>query len=491
MTIRELIDQYQRRLEVERRPPSEGALDSPIAVTNGRLLETVGTLHLYECEVQDAVNLPQDVAVTILPPDEMEPTEGVILGQNGRRVCLQVFDAVGETLPSATLVPDSTGFLAQVSARLGTIAEQANPNAVGCAERLIPWLQPSTDGSSAVPSALSNSSVLTTLWQEDSAIRWNSLATTAIELIRQNKRILLVGPDHRSLDLVLGHVARAMKAVGLNYKSWLSRYELCLERASQGIPLTELGFEAQMHHFYAKSRAEKATLRRKYERFRELTPLLAYKAQKQRDLDEVRLLEWRLLTQLSELQTKIKEIGATLEQYEQLPLWKRLSMQTVGKNVESLQEYRTIYESQIRQLLEELEIAKGRIAELVPEAAVPKDLRPEFDELKDEVKRLGGTKKIRELLAAEEGTNRQAFIQNRRLVATTAGRLVTDPLFARVRFDVLMVDQGPSIPGPLLLHAASLVTERIILSGDQREIETKGLWNPERDLLGQPGLVVS
>ncbi len=491
MTIRELIELYQRRLETEQSAAGQGALDAPVAVTNARLLKTVGTLHLYECEVPDGFNLPQDVAVTIIPPEEMEPTEGVILDQNDRRVRLQVFDAIGEALPSATVVPDHTGFLAQLSARLRAIAEEANPNAVGCAERLIPWLKPRTEQANAATLGLSPSSVLTTIWHEDSAVRWKSLATTAIELIRQNKRILLVGPDQRSLDLLLGYVAKAMKAAGLNYKSWLSRYELCLEHQAQGIQLTELGFEAQMHHFYAKSRAEKATLRKKYERFRELTPLLAYKAQKQRDLDEVRLLEWRLLTQLSELQTKIKEIDATLEQYEQLPLWKRLSMQTVGKNVKSLQEYRTLYESQIRGLLAELEVAKERIKELVPEAAVPKDLRPEFNELKEEVKRLGGTKKIRELLAAEEGTNRQAFIQNRRLVATTAGRLIVDPLFSRVRFDVLMVDQGPSIPGPLLLPAASLATERIILSGDTRDIEAKGLWNPDRALLGECGLTVS
>jgi hypothetical protein len=490
MTIRELIDYYLRRFEAEQRPAGEGVLDAPIPVTNGRLIETVGTLHLYEFEVPHGVNPPQDVPVTILPPDEMEPTEGVILAQSGGRVCLQVFDALGEVLPSATLVPDGSGFLAQVSARLGAMAEQANPNAVGCAERLIPWLQPRSEKAKASALGLSTSSILTTRWHEDSASRWKNLAATAIDLIRQNKRILLVGPDHRSLDLLLGHVARAMKAVGLKHKSWLSRYELCLERASQGISLTELGFEAQMHHFYAKSRAEKATLRKKYERFRELTPVLAYKAQKQRDLDEVRLLEWRLLTQLSEFQDKIKEIDATLEQYEQLPLWKRLSMQTVGKNVESLTEYRTFYERQIRGLLNELEITKERINELVPEAAVPKELRPEFEELKDEVKRLGGTKKIRELLAAEEGTNRQAFIQNRRLVAATAGRLITDPLFTRVRFDVLMVDQGPLIPGPLLLHAASLATERIILSGDLRDIETKGLWKPDRDVLGERGLLV-
>ncbi|HJT20843.1 MAG TPA: hypothetical protein VJ746_10255, partial [Nitrospira sp.] len=209
---------------------------------------------------------------------------------------------------------------------------------------------------------------------------------------------------------------------------------------------------------------------------RELTPILAYKAQKQKDLDEVRLLEWRLVTQLTDLQNKTKEANATLAEYENLPLLRRLSMQAVGKNVETLCQYLEIYEGQMAGLKKEIDIAKARIAELAPEAAVPRDMRPEFEELKEDIVRLGGTKKIRELLAAEEDTNRQAFIQNRRLVITTASRVMSDPLFGRVRFDVLIADNAPHISAATLLGAAGLVKERIVLTGDQRDIEDAGLW---------------
>ena len=103
-------------------------------------------------------------------------------------------------------------------------------------------------------------------------------------------------------------------------------------------------------------------------------------------------------------------------------------------------------------------------------------IQEEFDELKEEIVRLGGTKKIRELLAAEEDTNRQAFIQNRRLVITTASRVLSDPLFSRVRFDVLIADEAPWIAAAPLLGAAGLVRERIVISGDQRDIAAAGLW---------------
>jgi hypothetical protein len=151
-------------------------------------------------------------------------------------------------------------------------------------------------------------------------------------------------------------------------------------------------------------------------------------------------------------------------------------MQTVGKNVLSLAEYRTLYAQQVTTLMGELETAQARIAELSPEAAIPKDLRPEYDELKDEIKRLGGTKQIRELLAAEEGTNRQAFIQNKRVVVTTAMRVASDPLFGRVRFDVLLADEAPLIPTPFLLACAGLARERIVLSGDERAIAASPAW---------------
>jgi hypothetical protein len=383
---------------------------------------------------------------------------------------VQTFEMIGATVTHATIVPDQEGFLSRAAERFAQMLSQADSYRLGPADRLAHLLATSS------ASEQGGGAVLTTLWTEDPALRQQKIATTAIELIRANKHILLVTPDHHAADDISGAIARAMKAGGLIYKTWVSRYEMTVARQAFGVAIQELGFEAQMHQFYAKSRADKAALRRKYERFRELTPILAYKGHKQKDLDEVRLLEWRLLTQLSELQAKQKEAQTTLAEYENLPLLRRLTMQAVGKNVESLHQYLELYEAQIAALMKELDIAKTRIEELVPEASVPKDMRPEFEDLKEEIVKLGGTKKIRELLAAEEDTNRQAFIQNRRLVITTADRVLADPLFSRVRFDVLIADNAPWISVPGLLGAAGLVRERIVVTGDKRDIATAGRW---------------
>ena len=184
----------------------------------------------------------------------------------------------------------------------------------------------------------------------------------------------------------------------------------------------------------------------------------------------MKLLEWRLLTQLSDWQGKIKGVDNILADYETLPIWKRMGMQMAGKNTKTLAEYRVIYEGKIQGLMKEVEVAQARIKELIPEATIPKDMRPEYDALKEEIKRLGGTKKIREMLTASEGTNRQAFAQNKRIMATTPGRIITDPLFRKVPYDLLIIEDAPRIPSPLLLAAAGLIRERIILSGNTNDL---------------------
>ena len=58
--------------------------------------------------------------------------------------------------------------------------------------------------------------------------------------------------------------------------------------------------------------------------------------------------------------------------------------------METLGEYRTIYTGNIAALMKEVEIAQARIRELSPEAAIPKEMRPEYEELKDENLQAGG-----------------------------------------------------------------------------------------------------
>ena len=473
MTAVELIESWIVNLEAEQARLIETGQDAPAMASQGRLVRTTGGLHLYEFIVPGEVRLPIDLPVSLVLADDTDMTEGIVLRQTGQSILVQLVDHLGSEIPSGTLVPDQAGLVGTAAARLKEILVKPDRYHLGPVERMAALLQlPAGE----VETFAANSSVFTTLWSDDRALRRQRLGSLAMDLVRANKRILLLSPGHDDSDELVGMVGRTMKAGGLNPRTWVTRYELPLVSQAAGLDLHELSFEAQMHQFYAKSQGDKATLKRKYDRFRELTPFLAQKDAKQKDLDEVRLLEWRLVTQFRELQVKLAGVDTTLKEFETLPLFQRLAMQTVGKNVESLKQYRALYQSQMDRLDSEIDVAKGRIQQLVPEAAVPRGQRAECEELKEHLAKLGGTKKVRELLAAEENPNRQAFVQNRRLVAATPTRVATDPLFSRVRFDVLMVDEAPQIAVPSLLAAAGLVRERIIVSGDPRDVTAAGQW---------------
>ena len=184
----------------------------------------------------------------------------------------------------------------------------------------------------------------------------------------------------------------------------------------------------------------------------------------------MRHLEWRLLTALGDTQAKIKRLENLLAVYECLPLWQRLGMQAMGSNVATMKENCALYETQKQECMNELEVAQARINELKPEAHVDPELRPEYEELRDEIERLGGVTKVREVLVMEEDTKRLPFLQAKRVLAVTPVRVIGDAIFHTIRYDALLVDEGPRIPLPLLLACACLARERIVLAGDPHEL---------------------
>jgi len=466
MKLDDLLIHLAANLSEERETAMSRGLDAPLEIRQATHLRTVGNLHLYQCPLPPDRPILPDVPMTLLPGNDLEPTEGFILGIFEGNLVFQTFDYVGEPLSHCTIIPDSSGLLEIAETRLSDMANKPDTFILGPAERLIPWLDSNQDSTHSGSREGIPAAILATFWADDRLARQTKLVTFIVEQVRKNKRILLLAPDHQTVDALTGTLARSLKMSALPYKSLLCRYETSILQETAGIALQELGFEAQMHQFFTKANSNKVALRKKYDRFRELTPILAYKRDKQKDLNEVKLLEWRLLTQLSEWQGKIKQIDKIVADYEAIPIWKRIGLQVTGKNIETLAEYRVIYESKIRGLMSEVEVAQSRIKELIPEATIPKDMRPEYDELKEEIKRLGGTKKIREMLTAGEGTNRQAFAQNKRIMATTPGKILSDPLFRKVPYDMLVIEDAPRIPAPLILAAAGLIRERIILSGD-------------------------
>ena len=348
MKLDDLLTHTAASLSGEREAAMSRGLDAPLDIPAATHLRTVGALHLYRCQCPPDRLVFPDVPMTLLPGNDMEPTEGYILGIYEGALIIQTFDHVGETLSHCTIIPDTSGLLEIGEKRLSDMANKPDTWILGPAERLVPWL--ASDTGARQPGSRDNipSSIVTTFWGHDCPTRWTKLTAFIVEQVKKNKRILLVAPDHPTIDALTGTVARSLKMAALPYKSLLCRYEIPVLQETAGISLPELGFEAQMYQFFAKANSNKVALRKKYDRFRELTPILAYKREKQKDLNEVKLLEWRLLTQLSEWQGKVKHIDKIVADYEAIPIWKRIGLQVAGKNIETLAEYRVIYQSKIK-----------------------------------------------------------------------------------------------------------------------------------------------
>lgn len=380
---------------------------------------------------------------------------------------------------------DLSGLASKARHRLDDISHHPNAYYFGPADRLVPWVAPEKSSEDGSLRSTIVTSVLTPVWDSDRRARRAKLAGAMTDLIKANKRVLLIAPDNGTLDDSLLASAKALRGAGLQYRSFLCRYEPPTIAGESGINLHDLSFESQVSAFLGKSQSDKAGLRRKLTRYLELAPILRYKAEKQKDLDEVRHLEWRLLSALGDVQASIKRLQDTLTVYENLPIWHRIGMQVVGSNVVTMKENCELYEAQKQEYLEELEVAQARINELKPEAYIDPELRPEYDELKEEIARLGGVDRVREVLATEEETARRPFLQAKRVVAVTAATVVGDSLFGPLRYDALLVDEAPRIPLPLLFICACMTRERIVLTGDPHELPM-----PKPISLGQQTLLL-
>ena len=365
---------------------------------------------------------------------------------------------------------DPAGFLQKLHQRLEDMLHRPSSYHFSAADRLVPWVAPAPSVTDPMLRSTVVTSVLTTIWDADRAARRARLAAVVTDLVKANKRVLLIAPDNRTLAEALLATAQGLRGAGLQYRSFLCCYDPPGIASEGGINLRDLIFDVQVSTFLGKSQADKAGLRRKLERYLELAPILRYKADKQKDLDEVRHLEWRLLTALGDTQAKIKRLENLLAVYECLPLWQRLGMHAMGSNVATMKENCALYETQKQECMNELEVAQARINELKPEAHVDPELRPEYEELRDEIERLGGVTKVREVLVMEEDTKRLPFLQAKRVLAVTPVRVIGDAIFHTIRYDALLVDEGPRIPLPLLLACACLARERIVLAGDPHEL---------------------
>jgi hypothetical protein len=141
MTGTELIEWWITRLEAERARLTETGQDAPVVASQGRLMHTTGGLHLYEFIVPADVQLSVDLPVSVVPANEADTTEGVVLRQAGNSLSVQLVDGLGCDVPSVTLVPDQAGLVSTSASRLKDMLAKPDLYHLGPTERLASLLQ--------------------------------------------------------------------------------------------------------------------------------------------------------------------------------------------------------------------------------------------------------------------------------------------------------------------------------------------------------------
>jgi hypothetical protein len=177
MTARDHLEAWALRLETEQIRVSGTALDRPMTQVAGRLVHTIGTLHLYELTLPQGSSLEHDTPLSIIPLDDMEPTEGIVLGGQGNTALVQTFDTIGQSCTEVTVVPDRAGLLVTSAKRLRDMLARPDAYRLGPADRLVPLLE-ATTGAEEFSGSGTGSSILTTVWsfrRDDSDwLRWRS-----------------------------------------------------------------------------------------------------------------------------------------------------------------------------------------------------------------------------------------------------------------------------------------------------------------------------
>ncbi|HEY7533138.1 MAG TPA: hypothetical protein VH681_10215, partial [Nitrospiraceae bacterium] len=135
MTARDLIQEWAARLTAEQQQATVTGLDDPITSVSGKLCMTSGALHLYELTLPRPTAISIDTPVTIVPQNDMEPTEGIVLGNSETTLLVQAFDSIGHSFVSATVVPDRAGILATSVQRLTEMITETDTYRLGPADR--------------------------------------------------------------------------------------------------------------------------------------------------------------------------------------------------------------------------------------------------------------------------------------------------------------------------------------------------------------------
>ena len=427
-------------------------------VTHRRLVASSPTIWVYSCNWDHAIPIAEEVPVTVRMQGPQAPTDGRVVGYDDDTLWLGVRNNLGAVTRPVYVRLDVNSLFLALADRFRDIERNHHSVSNRPVGRLL-----SNDGHIHNNESSPRIQMVTT---PNVAARHEKVKDIVLDGLRKNNRMLLTSAHNRDLDESLVAIVRAMRMEGLSYSTLVTRYPALVLEGKGTTDLRELAFEQQLRTNADGVRSDQATLRSLYHRYQKLVPRVAFAQEKTQDLEEIEVLEDRILDQISTLERKDTDLRIHVETYEDLPLWQRLSMQIGGKNPPTMKKMRSWCAKQLERLQKELGALQPRLSQARQEAYLSPDVWLEYEHIMESFDQRGGLEKVRSLIAQQQGTS-DHFLQRRGLVAATAGCIASHDLFNELSFDTVIVDGFDTVPLPLLIPVACPALENIILVSDQ------------------------
>lgn len=479
-----------------------------LPVRDGRRLPAESGRTAYQFSFEgDAENLFEGANVLVAVGLMKVPGRiaGVVLSE--KLVVVETDTDLGETVPAAELRIDNTAMLEQLAKRLrevdteGAVFNTALADAVLANQELpppkeIPALQTppgfkplNAQQHAAAAGALQHP--LFYLWGPPGTGKTVSLTAVVYSLAQQEGRTLICSNTNQAVDQVLLKICEATEntsllregrvlRVGRIEHPELKRYDAyvslpqVVERLGAKLKSEKTALEESLR----QSAAEQERLERALRAFAALEASDHRRAALDRELAGHRQRGQAALTRVQQAEQEIRQARTGIAQYQQAGLIKRAFLtspeqwavqiqrhESQQREARAEQERSTTEEARVRVAIESVQTEKARLqAEVagLSRANCTTRLDRVLAERKPKAERLAAIN--RELAELEERLLREAKV----LGATVTKLFLSPASFAGCT--TVIVDEASMVLPPALYHAAGLAKDRVVVSGDFRQL---------------------
>ncbi len=457
MTLQKTILDLICVVEAELLSQGEAIGGGEFLITRRRLVASSSTMWVYSCGWDHEIPMTEEMPVKVRVKGSQATTEGRVVGFDNGTLWLGIRKNLGAVARPAYVQLDVESIFRALIRRLHEIKRDC------ISMGKYPIGQLFSDELSFATAEASAGIQVVDVPHID--VRRERVTEIVLDGLREGKRVLLTSAYNRDLDESLIAIVRVMRMEGLSYSTLVTRYPALALEGRGTTDLRELAFEQQFRANVGRVQAEQSALRTAFHRYQKLAPNVALAQEKKQDLEEVEALETRLIRAIDKIECKDTDLRLNVENYAEIPLWQRLSMQVGGKNPPTMHKMRSWCTEQLEALRKELDALYPRLSKAKQEAYLDPGILEEYEHSKEAIEAGGGIENVRSLIEKRPGESAHAF-EGRGLVAATAGCVASHDLFTGLSFDIVIVDGIDAVSLPLLVPVTCLARNKIVLVGD-------------------------